>query len=67
MVDELTIEMEGNIEEVQFEILNALGQVVNSGQFQGRHTIEMGELNAGIYVIRFKVDDTHLLKKLIKK
>ncbi|MBL0007511.1 MAG: T9SS type A sorting domain-containing protein [Saprospiraceae bacterium] len=67
VVDELTIEMEGNIEEVQFEILNALGQVVNSGQFQGRHTIEMGELNAGIYVIRFKVDDTHLLKKLIKK
>jgi len=52
---------------VYIEILNTLGQVVNSGQFQGRHTIEMGELNAGIYVIRFKVDDTHLLKKLIKK
>lgn len=65
--DVVTIEMEGNNEEVQFEIINALGQVVHSGLIQGRHTIIMRELNSGIYIVRVTIDESHLLKKLIKK
>lgn len=65
--DLLKIELAGNNEEVQYEILNTLGQVVNNGLFHGSQTtIAMGELTTGIYVIRFKIEDTQLLKKLIK-
>lgn len=63
----LTIEIERNTEEVEFHIFNSLGQMVTQGFVRDRTTVELTELNAGIFLIHFNSGEFQELKKIVKK
>ncbi|MFZ6665064.1 T9SS type A sorting domain-containing protein, partial [Peijinzhouia sedimentorum] len=65
--NELMIEYTGNKEIVSFEILNKLGQIILKGNLVERTTIETSNFPLGIYLIRFNMGKTYVVKKLIKQ
>lgn len=64
--NELTIEILGN-NKTQFEIINSVGQVVTSGQLQGKTVIQTDHFTPGIYLIKLKSGETIEFRKIIKK
>lgn len=64
--NELTIETEKN-NRVNFEILNAVGQVVFKGDLVNKTTINTNHFAPGIYIIKFKMGDNFEFKKIIKQ
>jgi hypothetical protein len=63
---EFVIELEGNREKTRFEIINAIGQVVSSGSFIVKTTIDATNLDAGIYIVKLENEKTISFKKIIK-
>jgi hypothetical protein len=63
----LTIEIEGNEESVNLEIMNTSGQMVYKGNMTNRKEIETSNLAKGIYFI--KVENARLfeIKKIIRR
>jgi hypothetical protein len=61
------IEIEGNSEPVNFEILNARGQVVFKGNLVEKTTVQTSNFAPGVYLIKFISDKTFELKKIIKE
>ena len=51
--DELKIELAGNKETVNFEIINSIGVVVYKGSLNEKTSIQTSSFNSGIYIIRF--------------
>ncbi|MFK7797004.1 MAG: trypsin-like peptidase domain-containing protein [Aureispira sp.] len=49
-----------------YSVTNVQGQQVAAGQLQGK-TIQLDELNPGVYFITFSNDKKHIVKKLIKQ
>jgi len=64
---ELIIEMEGNTEKLNFEIVNANGQVVFKGNFIKKTTLHTNGLPAGIYLVKLENGKTFEFKKILKE
>ena len=65
--DEVTMEITGNMESVNFEIINSTGEVIYKGNFNEKMTLQTSSFAAGIYVIKFANDYISECKKLIKQ
>jgi hypothetical protein len=63
--DELTIEMKGNRELSNFELLNSMGQVVRKGILVEKIVIQTNNLVPGVYLIKLQYGKTFEVKKLI--
>jgi hypothetical protein len=63
----LMIEIGDNNEPVNFEILNAYGQVVFKGNLVEKTTLRTCNFAPGVYQIKFISDKTFELKKIIKE
>jgi len=64
---ELNIEIEGNIEQVNFEIFNSIGQVVFKGNLVEKTTIQTSNFEFGIYLIKLENGKVFEFKKIIKQ
>lgn len=67
VTNELTIEMPGNNESVNFEIINSMGAVVYNGSFIQKTTIQTSGFAAGIYLIKFANGGNFETKKIVKQ
>ncbi len=65
--NELIIEREGNNEKVNFEILNAIGQVVFKGNLIDKNTVQTSNFAPGVYLIKLEIGKTFEFKKIIKE
>lgn len=65
--NELIIEIDGNNEKVNFEILNAIGQVVFKGSLVEKTTVQTNTFAPGIYHIKLENGNTFEFKKIIKQ
>ncbi|MGE0078708.1 MAG: BACON domain-containing carbohydrate-binding protein [Bacteroidales bacterium] len=64
---ELTIEVEGNNQSLDFEIVNMGGRVVYSGKIVDRVTVPMSNFIPGIYILKLKNAGNIDFKKIIKE
>jgi M6 family metalloprotease domain len=65
--NELNIEMTGNAERLNVEILNGIGQVVYRGNFVEKTTVNTSQFNPGVYLIKIESGKTFEFKKIIKR
>ena len=65
--NELIIEIEGNSDKLDFEILNAIGQVVFKGNFIEKTTVHTTNFAPGVYLIKLENGKTFEFKKIIKE
>jgi len=65
--NELTIEMEGNNRMLNFEILNAIGQIVFKGYFVEKITIQTSNFAPGVYLVKLENGKIFEFKKIIKE
>ncbi len=64
--DELIIELEGNNENVRFDILNSIGQIVFKGNLADKTTVQTSNFAPGVYLIKLENGKTFEFKKIIK-
>ena len=64
--DELIIEIFGNKERINFEILNTYGQVISKGILVEKTTVLTNKFANGVYLIKFENGKTLEYKKVIK-
>jgi hypothetical protein len=65
VTDKLFIEVKGNEESANFEILNAMGQVVFKGNLSGTTAVETSSFDSGIYLIKLNYNRTIEIRKVI--
>lgn len=65
--NEVQIEFFGNDENVTFTLSNMLNQEVVKGNLRQNTTLEIGDLNAGIYLITVENGNQMLTQKIIKR
>jgi len=65
--NELVIEIEGNNQKVNFDILNAIGQVVFKGNLVEKTTVQTSDFAPGVYLIKLENGKTFEFKKIIKE
>lgn len=65
--NELTIEIEGNTNNTEFEILNSIGQVIFTGTLVEKSVVQTTSFTPGIYLVKLKSGDTFEFKKVLKK
>jgi len=65
--DELIIELDGNKEDVTFEILNSIGNVVLKGSLIEKTVVQTNSLAPGLYLIKLENGKTFEFKKLVKE
>jgi hypothetical protein len=65
--DFLTIEQNGELDTIYFEIQNALGQLVYKGKFKEKTVVETSNLESGVYLLKFEIGGKVLFKKILKQ
>ncbi len=65
--DKMNIEVGGNNSAYSFEIINANGQIIFKGNFVGKTSVQTDEFVSGIYLIKFKNEESCYFKKIIKE
>ena len=65
--DELIIEIKGSTEKNNFEILNALGQIVFKSNFIEKTTIQTRNFIPGVYFVKLENSQTFEIKKVVKE
>jgi hypothetical protein len=65
--NELTIEMKGNREMANFEILNSIGQVVHKGSLVEKTVVQTNSFSSGVYLIKLENGKTYEIKKIVKE
>ncbi|MDD3437391.1 MAG: S8 family serine peptidase [Candidatus Gastranaerophilales bacterium] len=65
--NELIIEIEGNNGKVDFDILNAIGQIVFKGILVDKTTVQTRDFAPGVYLIKLENGKTFEFKKIIKE
>ena len=65
--NELIIEIKGNNEKKDFEILNTIGQVVFNGNIVEKTTVQTSNFAPGVYLIKLENGKTFKFKKIIKE
>ena len=63
----LTIEIDGNDEILDIEILNTSDQLVFKGEMMNSINIQTGELAKGIYSLKFENETIFEINKIIRK
>lgn len=64
--NEITIELEGNPAQTDFEIINSLGLSIYSGTLYDKVVVPASNIAPGIYIIRLESGMTLEFKKIIK-
>ncbi|MDD4215380.1 MAG: PKD domain-containing protein, partial [Bacteroidales bacterium] len=64
--NELIIEIKGNNEMLNFEILNAIGQLVFKGNLVEKTTVQTSNFTPGVYLIKLENGKTFEFKKILK-
>lgn len=64
--NELIIEIEGNNELLNYEIINTIGQVVYKGNFIKKTTVQTSNFAPGVYLVKFENGKIFEFKKIIK-
>ncbi len=64
---ELIIEIEGNTKIINFEIFNAIGQVVYKSNLIEKTIIQTSDFAKGVYLLKLENGETYEIKKIIKK
>ena len=64
--NELIIEIEGNNEKVNFEILNSIGQVVFKGNLIEKTVVQTNRFAPGVYLIKLRNGKNFEIKKIVK-
>ncbi|MCX6255882.1 MAG: T9SS type A sorting domain-containing protein, partial [Bacteroidia bacterium] len=64
---ELIIEIEGNKEIINFEILNSNGQIVLKGNLLEKTVVQTVGFPSGVYLIKLENENTFEIKKIIKE
>ena len=65
--NKLIIEIEGNKEKVNFEILNSIGQVVFKGYLLEKTQVQTYRFRPGLYFIKVYTGTTYKMIKILKK
>ncbi len=65
--EELTIEISGNKETKEFEIINSIGQIVFVGNMVEKTTVKMDSYATGIYFVKLQSGGNITYKKIIKE
>jgi len=65
--NELIIEITGNNEKLNFEILNAIGQKVFKGNLFDKTVVQTTNFATGVYLIKFENGKTNEFKKIVKE
>ncbi len=65
--NELIIEVKGNKELFNFEILNTIGQIVSKGSFEEKITIQTSNFTSGFYLVKLENGNAFEFKKIIKE
>lgn len=65
--DELNIEIDGNKELLNYEIVNTTGQTVFKGSLVEKASVQTSSFAPGIYLIKLGNDNVYELKKIIKE
>ena len=65
--NELTIENKGNKENIYFEILNSIGQVVFTGTLLEKTLVQTSTFAPGVYLIKLEKNKSPFFRKLIKE
>ncbi|OFX35850.1 MAG: hypothetical protein A2X08_01110 [Bacteroidetes bacterium GWA2_32_17] len=65
--NEFIIEIKGNNEKINFEILNAMGQVVFKGNIVNKTTVQTSNFALGVYLLKLENGKTFKFKKIIKE
>ena len=66
VTNELTIELQGNTKQTNFEIINSLGQAVFTGNLLEKTVVETSSFTPGMYLIKLGSGKTFEFKKIIK-
>ena len=67
VLDAFTIELEtAKIGAMNYQIFNINGQMVKNGQFVSSHSLNVQELNTGIYFLKIYFDGKMYAKKFVK-
>ncbi len=66
VTNELIIEIIGNNENIDFEILNSGSQIIYRGKIVGKAAVNTRDFVPGIYIIKLKSGDQFEFKKVIK-
>lgn len=64
--NQLTLEVNGNRDNIDFEIINVLGQTIIKGSFVGKTTVETTDFAPGTYLIKTGTGKTLEFSKLVK-
>ena len=65
--NELIIEIKGNKEKTDFEILNSIGQIVFKGNMSEKSVVQTSNFCSGVYLIKLKNGKTFEFKKIVKE
>lgn len=65
--NELIIEIKGDPQEFNLEVINAAGNVVFTGIVVGKTMVQTGDFAPGIYLVKLKNGNKYILKKIIKE
>lgn len=65
--DDLTIEFNGNMNEIRYEVINAYGKLITSGVFRESTIVHTSSFSDGLYVIKFNTGKTCEFRKVIKQ
>ncbi len=63
----LTLELKGNNQNIHFEVLNSLGQVILKNQMLEKLTISTSDFVKGIYLLKIENGGTFEFRKIIKE
>jgi len=67
VTNELVIEIEGNQDEQNFEVVNLNGQTVFKGCIFDKTVVQMSNFSSGVYLVRFDDGETIEVKKIVKE
>ena len=65
--DELTIEVKGNNEKVNFEIVNGMGSIIYQGNFKEKTIVNTSSFPPGVYFIKLENKKLYEFKKVVKE
>lgn len=65
--NELVLQNDGNSAMMQFEILNATGQVVYTGAFADKTTVSTTHFSKGVYMVKLQKGDGFECRKIVKE
>ncbi len=66
VTNELTIELKGNSDKVDFEILNSTSQVIFKGTLIEKSAIQTSDYSPGLYFVKLKSGKTSEFRKFLK-